>query len=242
VDFCLSRFAVAPVIILTDKVVEESNPDKRVVICVVQAHPKPSFSLYRQNGEHAKDRSDDLDPNNKHLSVYRQEYKVEGKHDFGEFICEASNEFGKNMVTHNVTETRPPPPKPEFINQPTSRQVNPDYELAWKVNSETKIVRFEVLIEMKVDEGNYRLVDSRNYTVAEEHGPEYVGHHLLNNLDRDHQYRIVVKAINSYSRESSNEIEFTISENSSAQSIAGSFFLLGLFSILMQVICRQRLL
>lgn len=225
-------------------VVDESNPDRRVVICKVNAVPKPTFSLSRVNGEHAKDRSDETDPDNQSLMVYRQELHVEGKYDFGEYVCDASNSLGTNSVRHNVTEHRQAPSKPQFLTQPdNNRIVSPNYELIWKVDSDTKIVRFEVLVEQKLDEHNYRLVNSRNYTVVDDaNNEEYVGRHLLNNLERDHSYRIVVKAINSNSLENSNEIEFTISDSSSAATPVVTVFALCLFAeILMQSLTsRQR--
>lgn len=226
---------------MTDKVVNENDPDRRHVICAVYANPEPNFSLSRYDGEFASIRQDDDDVN-KNLKVYRQIFEVNTKNDFGEYTCQASNSIGSNTAKHVVTESRVPPPKPEFVNFPASYQVSKDYELVWNVNSDTKVIRFEVLIEKKVSDDYFERVENRTYTVAAEKGPEYVGRISINHLNPDQMYRVTVKVFNSYSLESENQIEFSVSLKNSASffSLSSTLFNLCLLVVFFEFVSRQR--
>lgn len=140
---------------------------------------------------------------------------MNGKEEFGEYICEASNELGKKVAVHKVTEIRPIPPKPEFINAPANVDVGPNFKLQWKVPNESPLIRFEVVVEERdhdQSEVKFRHYDHRNYTLSNglPKGKPYVGSHQFENLKPNNVYRVVVRAVNSYSRDSSNEISFSV--------------------------------
>lgn len=138
---------------------------------------------------------------------------MKSKEEFGEYTCEAYNKLGKKVATHKVTEIRPIPPRPEFVNAPANIDVGPNFKLQWKVPNESPLIRFEVTIEERENgQTEFRHFDHRNYTLSNGmgKGKPYVGSHQFENLKPNNVYRVTVRAVNSYLLDSSNEIIFAV--------------------------------
>ncbi|KAK4337444.1 hypothetical protein RND71_043648 [Anisodus tanguticus] len=185
---------------------DKDDPTERRVICTVRANPRPiSLVLKKVDTSYTNNEETIIeDENNNFLTKYIQTYYVRSPSDYGQYVCVARNSIGSNEKTHNVTLDRPKPPVAELIDFPQDKVLRQNSKFEWKVESQHAIINFEVTVAKKIPippTFTYSVLKKIDVKPIEDQNT-YYGSLDLNDYEIMNDYKVTIKAINSYSQES----------------------------------------